>query len=450
MPDPTKARSHTRCSSGYRNDTGRTRCGASSVSSRSRSVSASRTRCKSSIWRYRRPPWTSLLDRLEVPPAQSWASTMPTLRPRVTASRATPAPVTPPPMTRMSSSWSVVVLASSVSRAAARVWAVSAVVFTVVLLAPWPLRGPRVTSRPQPWRRGVDKATCLYCMCDKQMRKLYARTCTGVVVIDEPNVLGAATMYYLQDMKMEVIARHLHTSRSTVSRLLKRARDTGLVEIRLRAESSRAPGLGQSINATFGVATFVVPVPDTANDIDRLEQVARTSAKLLASWFDSGMVMGIAWGTTLAAVSRHLTHRPTRGSAVVQLNGAANDRTSGVDYTSSLISSFGSAFDAAVHYFPVPAFFDFPETKAAMWRERSVRRVLEVQGRADIALFSVGAVAGAIPSHVYAAGYLDDDDVRTLHTEGVVGDVCTVFLRADGSYRDVVLNARATGPTPVS
>jgi len=274
--------------------------------------------------------------------------------------------------------------------------------------------------------------------------------CTNEVMLTggEQDVLRAATMYYLQDMTMEAIARQLHTSRSTVSRLLRRARDTGLVEITLRPASSRAPGLGQSISATFGVETFVVPVPDTANDLDRLEQVSIASAKLLGSWFDSGMVMGIAWGTTLEAVSRHLTHKATRGSAVVQLNGAANNRTSGVDYTSSLISTFGSAFDAAMHYFPVPAFFDFPETKAAMWRERSVRRVLEVQGLADIALFSVGAIAGAIPSHVYAAGYLDDDDVRTLEAEGVVGDVCTVFLRADGSYRDVVLNARATGPTP--
>jgi len=269
-----------------------------------------------------------------------------------------------------------------------------------------------------------------------------------VVNNGEQDALRAATMYYFQDMKMEAIARHLRTSRSTVSRLLKRARDTGLVEIRLRAASSRAPGLGQSISAAFGVATYVVPVPDTTNDTDRLEQVALTTAKLLASWFDSDMVMGVAWGTTLAAVSRHLTHKPTRGSAVVQLNGAANNRTSGVDYTSNLISSFGTAFDAAIHYFPVPAFFDFPETKAAMWRERSVRRVLEVQGRADMVVFSVGAIAGAIPSHVYAAGYLDDDDVQTLQDEGVVGDVCTVFLRADGSYRDVVLNARATGPTP--
>ncbi len=117
-------------------------------------------------------------------------------------------------------------------------------------------------------------------------------------------------------------------------------------------------------------------------------------------------------------------------------------------YAGDLIAGFGSAFDAHVHHFPVPAFFDYAETKRAMWRERSVRRVLDVQHRADIALFSVGAVAGGVPSHVYSAGYLDPDDVAVLDAEGVVGDVCTVFLRADGTYRDIALNERATGPAP--
>ena len=51
MPAPTYARSHTRFSSGYRNGTGLTRCGARSLMSRSRSVRASRTRWKSSICR---------------------------------------------------------------------------------------------------------------------------------------------------------------------------------------------------------------------------------------------------------------------------------------------------------------------------------------------------------------------------------------------------------------
>lgn len=267
--------------------------------------------------------------------------------------------------------------------------------------------------------------------------------------MEQEDVLRAASMYYLQDIKMEVIARHLGTSRSTVSRLIKRARDTGLVEITIRPARTQAPGLARSIGRRFGIEAYVVPVPDSSTEIERLDQVARTTAKLINSWFDSDMVLAIAWGTTLAAVGRHLTAKPTRGSAIVQLNGAANTRTSGYEYASDLITGFGAAFDAAVHHFPVPAFFDYRETKDAMWRERSIMRVLDVQRRADIALFGVGALHGGVPSHVYSAGYLDEEDVDLLHHEGVVGDVCTVFLRADGSYDDIALNARATGPTPV-
>ncbi|PJJ77390.1 transcriptional regulator [Sediminihabitans luteus] len=264
----------------------------------------------------------------------------------------------------------------------------------------------------------------------------------------EQDVLTAASMYYLQDMTMEAIAKHLHTSRSTVSRLVKRARETGVVEITLRPPQGRAPGLGQQITARYGIDAWVVPVPDVTSQIDRLDQVSMTAARLLSTWFDSEMVLGVAWGTTLAAVAQHLTRKPTRGSAVVQLNGAANTRTSGVHYAGDLIAAFADAYGAHAHYFPVPAFFDYAETRSAMWRERSISRVLDVQRRADVALFSVGAISGGLPSHVYSAGYLEPGDIETLDAEGVVGDVCTVFLRADGTYSDIALNDRATGPTP--
>src|SRR6185437_2210707 len=50
----------------------------------------------------------SLLDRLEVPLAQSCASTIAVVRPRVTASSAAPAPTTPPPTTSTSTSSAVI------------------------------------------------------------------------------------------------------------------------------------------------------------------------------------------------------------------------------------------------------------------------------------------------------------------------------------------------------
>ena len=264
----------------------------------------------------------------------------------------------------------------------------------------------------------------------------------------EESLLAASSMYYLQDVKMETIASHLHMSRSSVSRLLKEARATGLVEITLRPTPSRAPGVSRYISATFGVEVYVVPVADSASVPERLEQVALATARMVTGFFDSDMILGVAWGTTLAAIAKHLGKKPTRGSTIVQLNGAANNRTSGAEYVGNLISRFAEAFDATVILFPVPAFFDYAETRRAMWRERSIARVLDVQRRVDIALFSIGAVAGEVPSHVYSDGYLEKEDIDTLGAEGIVGDVCTVFLRADGTYEDLSLNERATGPTP--
>jgi deoxyribonucleoside regulator len=268
------------------------------------------------------------------------------------------------------------------------------------------------------------------------------------VIEREESMRLAATMYYLQDEPMDAIARRLGTSRSTVSRLLKAARDGGMVQISVRAEPDAATGVAARLMTSFGVRAHVVPVRARAQEVERLDEVANVAARLLMDLFDDEMVLGVAWGTTVSAVARALGRKPTRGGTVVQLNGAANTVTSGVDYASTIVTAYGAAFDAEVRHFPVPAFFDFAETREAMWRERSVQRVLAVQRRADIALFGVGALGGQVPSHVYSAGYLDESDLAALYAAGVVGDVCTVFLRQDGSYQDIAINRRATGPTP--
>lgn len=264
--------------------------------------------------------------------------------------------------------------------------------------------------------------------------------------LDE-RVRRVAILYYLQQETMEGIAHQLGVSRSTVSRLLAQARESGLVRISITG-SDATGGLAHDVQQRFGVTAHVAPVARRASTLVRLEAAAQLAANLLGEWFDDDMVLGVAWGTTVSAVAKHLPHRALQGAVVVQLNGAASPHSTGLAYAGNILSAFGSAFEAGVLYFPVPAFFDFPETRSAMWNERSVRRVLAVQQKADIAIFGVGAQAGDVPSQVYAGGYLDQRDQRTLLREGVVGDVCTVLLRADGSYTDIELNKRATGPTP--
>ncbi|MFD5225332.1 sugar-binding transcriptional regulator [Microbacterium sp. NPDC058342] len=257
--------------------------------------------------------------------------------------------------------------------------------------------------------------------------------------------LTAAKLYYLQDMTMDAIATELGTSRSSVSRLLSFARETGLVDIRVNSPFERVGQLEEQLRARFRIAAHIVPIPGVVNEVERLERVALTAGRLLSQFVESNMVIGIAWGSTIGMVSRSLVQKETHGTTFVQLNGAGNTQTSGLDYSSDILQRFGHAFGAQVEQFPVPAFFDDPDTRAAMWRERSTRRVLSVQSKMDIAVFGLGSPQSEVPSRVYVGGYLNREDYRSLREDGAIGDVATVFFRADGTWQDIGLNARSTG-----
>ena len=128
------------------------------------------------------------------------------------------------------------------------------------------------------------------------------------------------------------------------------------------------------------------------------------------------------------------------------MNGAGNTLTNGIDYASEILQRFSEALSATGQQFPVPAFFDNPETKTALWSERSTRRTLDLLKKMDVAVFGLGSPFAEVPSHVYIGGYLDRSDYASLSRDKVVGDIATVFYRLDGSWKDVELNARATGP----
>jgi DNA-binding transcriptional regulator LsrR (DeoR family) len=258
----------------------------------------------------------------------------------------------------------------------------------------------------------------------------------------------AASRYYVQGETMQSIARHLGLSRSSVSRLLKNARETGLVRISLAEHSGSQSPAAKAIGDAFGVHVHIIAVRDSANEYVRFDQVARLAARLLTEAVDDNMNIGAAWGVTLANVARHVSHRSLVGSKIIQMNGGANSHSTGIPYIGEILETLGEAFDARVIHFPVPAFFDFAETKAAMWRERSVQYVLNKLAHLDIAVFGVGSPQGAVPSQVYTAGYLDPDDMAHLKRQGVVGDVCTVLLREDGTWEDIDYNQRASGLTP--
>lgn len=261
------------------------------------------------------------------------------------------------------------------------------------------------------------------------------------------DAIRASRMYYYQDMTTEAIAHELNMSRSTISRLLSFARQNGLVDIRIIDPSEHPQQLEQKIAGHFNIKqVHVVPVSANSGEEEWLERVAQHAAYYLNTIFDSSMILGIAWGTTLSAVSRHLLPKAIQNAQVVQLNGAGNTQSMGIEYASEIIMRFAQNYQATAQLFPVPTFFDFAETKQALWEERSIKRILDLQKCSNLLLYSIGAVNAGIPSHVYSGGYLEKSDYVELMNEHIAGDIATVFFRENGSFSGIPINKRTSGP----
>lgn len=264
----------------------------------------------------------------------------------------------------------------------------------------------------------------------------------------------AAQMYYVQNRTMEHIAHEMGVSRSTVSRLLREAREQGIVRISVHPPMDRASALEHQLSQLFGVNAHVAQAGTRDSAAHRADATAVLAAAVLDQLVEPNSIVGLAWGATMTSVVRRLQGREVPGVQAVQLNGAVNsqpefmDSPSGINLGMGVVEHFARAYDGRAHLFAVPAFFDYEQTKQALWRERSTRRILNMQRRVSLAVFGVGTFSGGAPSQVYSEGYLSREDLDQLNAERAVGDVCTVFLRGDGSWRDIELNSRCSGMPP--
>ena len=216
----------------------------------------------------------------------------------------------------------------------------------------------------------------------------------------------------------------------------------------MEAPGGSSSPVARSVSAIFGVRVHLAQVGEAASIATRFERVSRLAAATLRNSVKDGDYIGVAWGVTLSNIVPYLEQRPLHDATIVQMNGGTNIHDTSARHVAAILQTLSQTFDARIVQFPVPCFFDYPETKRAMWRERSVQLVRNLQAKLDVSIFGVGTVGARVPSYVYTAGFLDEHDVEIMHNEGVVGDVCTVLLREDGSYEDITLNQRATGLTP--
>jgi deoxyribonucleoside regulator len=272
--------------------------------------------------------------------------------------------------------------------------------------------------------------------------------------LDSGLMVKAATMYYVEGLKQEEIAARLGVSRSLVSMILARAKETGIVEIRIRDPSLSDESLARSFVEAFpGLSCFVVP--SSSRDPDALRGlVAERAAEIAAAMLEDsgpGPVVGLAWGRTcLAFVEAFRPRGPRPGSSVVPLIGGSR-QAAPYHQINELARRLAERLGGSPLFIHAPALArDRPERELYMG-SAGMGPVAERWRAMDLIVFSLGTLprAGhrtafrsvALPGGRDSGGereresYIGESEMlEGLDRRGAVGDICARYFDSSGRF----------------
>ena len=260
----------------------------------------------------------------------------------------------------------------------------------------------------------------------------------------EALMVQAAKGYYDLDRTMGEIARSLGLTRWQVARLLKDAREQGVVRIEIVPRAQRRPELESRLQRAYGLREAIV-VPDAGEEDGPVDAAAQAAGQFLAALTPRPALVGVSWGRTMAAVAHWLPRRWNDGVEVVLLNGAMNIRAAATR-TNNIAELFAVAGNGRATLLPVPAIVGRSETRIVLEQDPVIETVLSLGRDAPVVCFGLGSMTP--DSVLVRSGYLAEAEIARLRQAGAVGDVLGRFIDAAGRIVDPVLDARTIGLDP--
>jgi DNA-binding transcriptional regulator LsrR (DeoR family) len=257
-------------------------------------------------------------------------------------------------------------------------------------------------------------------------------------------LVKVAQLYHLQGLNQDQIARQVGVSRSKVSRMVKEARERGLVEISIHYPARFSLDLERRLESELGLREAVVVNTGGIFGTQVRGSVAGAAADYLMRVLQPGDVLGVSGGETVALTGQLMPTAPVANVSVIQLGTAVaylGDRAafSSAEVARQVAQKLGNMDRLMV--VPIPSLLDSESIRDALLRDTGVRHAMSRLGDCTLALVGIGTVAAALRFRLAPDGAdaqrrqvlpVSEDEVAELQRAGAVGEICSRFFDATG------------------
>ena len=250
--------------------------------------------------------------------------------------------------------------------------------------------------------------------------------------------------YYVDDLTQKEIAKRLGLSRIKVSRLLKQAREEGIVQITITPPANPHADLERALESRYGLDEAVVVAATGEHRRSLLQALGPAAAACLVRGLQGNEVVGLTWGRSVLAAVDAAPSRTWPELRVVQLLGGLGQPEADV-HGAELVHRLAQILGGRPRVLPAPGIVPSRLVRDALLADPQIADTLRLAARAHTALVGIGVVT-APDSVVRQAGtILTDAEISELQARGAVGDIALRFFDAHGRPIEHEINERVVG-----
>lgn len=244
-------------------------------------------------------------------------------------------------------------------------------------------------------------------------------------------IIRIAKKYYELNMSQEQIAKTENMSKSTISRMIRKASELNYVKTEVLYPLESVEDIEGKIKSLFPIENVFICPAYTDDYLLRINDTCKAFARDISELVQDDEIIGVSWGRTMYSVSTHLVSPtpPKRNIKIVQLHGISAKNIASSKFN-TIIENFSDAFLGTSYLMPAPVVVDTKEIADAIMRDSSIQMVFDIAKKSKFAVFGIGEVSSK--SVLVERGIYTEDQYNVLGEVEAVGDICSQYFDVSG------------------
>jgi len=261
--------------------------------------------------------------------------------------------------------------------------------------------------------------------------------------IDELRIIArVARMYYEWNMRQSEIAKQLDLSQATVSRLLGRSKEEGIIRISVNLPTGVYTELEETLVKKFGLRDAIIV--DSLEDNEKMIQrdLGAATAYYLESAIRPHEIIGISsWSSTLLALVDALSSLPRKpGVKVIQILGGIGNPAAEA-HAMRLTSRIAQLVNGDAVYLPVAGILATEAARDILLADEVTQQAIRLFDHVTTALVGIGAIDPS-PLLAQSGNIFSPQELDLLRQANAVGDILLRFFDQNGSLVGTGLEKR--------